>query len=166
MHVVARILYYIAQANDARWRRSERERAAELNPETLPTAGSSRGSAPLRVVPNHRQVTTKEPLHLRPDARPLHCIRGWTKRGSGFVGVYRTPVGSFSGDIEMKDGHPMFHIANPPSSVFEGPHNACFRARGNGRYFIHFGQGGHDLDGGILAVERLLHESLQSRGGR
>jgi len=53
-----------------------------------------------------------------------------------------------------------FYISKPPWKVLNGSHGACFRDKGGGRYAIHIRPTPRDVDSGIVAVERVLEESL------
>lgn len=96
------------------------------------------------------------------DSRPLWQVRGWRKAGRHLVGAYRTPLGSYSGEIDIGFGlgQPEFYILNPPAELLRGPHRACFRARGKNRFWIHFSATSKDVDSGIVAVEALLVRAL------
>jgi hypothetical protein len=116
-----------------------------------------------------RTVTVRRPngtvgrgVLVTPDSRPLWQQRGWRRVGSRLVGAYRTPLGSFAGEVEM-GYRPAFTIVNPPVGLLRGQHGQCFRPRGGGVYAIHWSRGHSNPDAGIAAVENLLLEAL---GGR
>lgn len=96
------------------------------------------------------------------DCRSLWLTRGWRRDGGRLVGAYRTPRGSAAGEIDigLGLGQPEFYILNPPAGLLNGPHAACFRARGGGRYWIHFNLRHRDVDSGIAAIEALLMKAL------
>jgi hypothetical protein len=63
--------------------------------------------------------------------------RGWKKDGYELTGFYRTKFGSFGGSVDITSVKPQFFIVNPPASVLNGPHHACFRPRGKGQLAPH-----------------------------
>lgn len=98
---------------------------------------------------------------VRPDSRSLYEVRGWRRNGDKLVGAFRTPRGSIAGEISLASPHhPDFFVINPPKSILNGSHGACFRQRGGKRYFVHFAQSTPEIDGGIVAIEKLLAKSL------
>ena len=100
-------------------------------------------------------------IRVERDRRPLRELRGWRKKGKKLIGAFRTPRGSMVGEISMAKIHrPEFFVINPPKSLLSGDHSACFRRRGGGKYYVHFGIHSPEVDAGILAVERLLAQAL------
>jgi hypothetical protein len=55
-------------------------------------------------------------------------------------------------------------VLNPPPAILNGPHNACFRARGQGWYWVHFSKSSDEIDSGLVAIEVLIHQALLGRG--
>lgn len=101
---------------------------------------------------------------VRPNPQAYHLERGWKKTGRIYHGYYRTKLGSFKGQVEERfNGDYKFYIFNPPEAIFDGSHAPCFTHVGNNRYHVHFGVNSNDLSGGIMAVERLLYQSLKRR---
>lgn len=99
------------------------------------------------------------------DRRSLWELRGWKRSGQRLLGAYRTPRGSYVGEVALVGNHhPQFYIVNPPAGLLKGVHGACFRARGNGKFFVHFGLSNPDVDAGIVAIEKLIAGALS--GGR
>jgi hypothetical protein len=134
---------------------------AQQSPATQPPPQSHR--AVVRTA-NLCVPKSGDRLRVNRDRRALWEIRGWTRIGNRLRGAFRTPTGSFVGEIFLKGKQPEFYIQNPPQALLSGGHSACFRSRGNGRYFIHFGIGNPDVDSGLVAVEKLISAAL--RGGR
>lgn len=139
-----------------------------------------RGTRRAQHFPAHpsRSPTT---LHRRPNRnRPQRRIKvnrseppywrqqGWQRSRLGFspgyTGYYRTPHGSFRGEIkESYSGNHEFFIIKPPRQMKKHPHWVCFTHQGNGRYLIHFSKRPRDIDSGIVAIERMIRESLDGR---
>lgn len=131
--------------------------AQPVNPPSVP-------APPARAVVKRRApAAVRTGTRAVPDARPLVEIREWKRNGHEFKGCYRTTFGSYEGLIDVSSVKPQFFIVNPPASVLNGPHRACFRPRGKGLYFVHFGKSSFDIDAGIAAVERLIYQSLKKR---
>ena len=113
-------------------------------------------------------VEVKRVINVKANPSPYHIERGWKKNGRFHEGYYRCRLRAFKGEIEEgSNGVYKFYIFNPPAEMLNGPHKPCFTPNsrsGNGnRFHIHFGVNSNDLDGGIMAVERLLTESLSRR---
>ena len=103
-------------------------------------------------------------LQVDRDRRTLWEIRGWKRVGNRLTGAFRTPRGSFVGEVVLKGrGVPEFYILNPPAGLLSGPHGPCFRSRGGGRYFVHFGLSSPDIDAGIVGLEKLIARALSGR---
>ena len=101
---------------------------------------------------------------VRANPLPYHKERGWRKNAMIHRGYYRCRSGAYQGEIEKRDnGVYKFYIINPPIEVLNGSHKACFTSNGNNRFHIHFGTNSNNLDSGIMAVERLLSQSLNRR---
>lgn len=101
---------------------------------------------------------------VRPNPLPYHLEKGWQKNGRVYEGYYRCRLGAFKGQIEERfNGDYKFFIFDPPQQVLSGSHKACFTNNGGGRYHIHFGINSENLDSGIMAVERILFQSLNRR---
>ena len=126
----------------------------------------------VKVFPLNKQLTHRKKENkiidvrkvVRPNPLPYHLEQGWAKRLRFYQGYYRTRQGSFRGEIsERSGGDYKFYIFDPPEAVLTGSHKACFTNVGAGRYHIHFGVNSESLDSGIMAVERLLFQSLKRR---
>lgn len=101
---------------------------------------------------------------VRPNPLPYHLEKGWQKTKKVHHGYYRCRLGAFKGEIEERPGGDYkFYIFNPPEEVLNGSHAPCFTQVGNNRYHVHFGVNSENLDSGIMAVERLLYQSLKRR---
>jgi hypothetical protein len=99
------------------------------------------------------------------DDRPVWQIKNWKRDGNWLHGAYRlSNLRSFAGSIDISDPYrPEFYITSPPASVLEGDHAACFRKRGDGRFFVHFGLSNPSIDAGVVAVEKLLAQALNPK---
>ena len=107
-----------------------------------------------------------EPVKVQVDSRPLWVVRGWRRNAKTnvLIGAFRTEVGSFVGNIHLaKQKRPEFYIKNPPPALLAGSHSACFRPRGDGWYFVHFGLTSANLDAGIVGIEKLIVQALRGR---
>lgn len=86
----------------------------------------------------------------------------WRFTGTQLKGYYRTHYQSFKGVIDLFDsGRHRYHVHRPPPQLRQHPHWICFRLKGNGLYWVHFATIPQDVDAGIVAIERILHESLE-----
>ena len=100
-------------------------------------------------------------VRVMPDMRPIWEQRGWRTKDDRYTGRYRTRSGSWPGEVRREaPGLLGFYISKPPEKVLSGSHGACFRDKGKGRYAIHIRPTPQDVDSGIVAVERVLEESL------
>ena len=126
----------------------------------------------VKALPLNRQITHRKKGNeiidvrkvVRPNLLPYHLEKGWQKVGRVYQGYYRCRLGAFRGQIQERfNGDYKFYIFDPPEVVLTGSHKACFTNVGVGRYHIHFGVNSEDLDSGIMAVERLLYQSLKRR---
>ena len=101
---------------------------------------------------------------VRPNPLPYHLERGWRKVGRTYQGYYRCRLGAFKGEIEERfNGALKFYVFDPPQQVLNGSHRACFTNNGGNRYHVHFAVNMENVDGGIMAVERVLYQSLKGR---
>lgn len=109
-------------------------------------------------------IDVRKVIEVKATALPYHVERGWRKNASVHQGYFRCRLGAFKGEVEKRcNGDYKFYIFNPPDEVLTGSHKACFTPHGNGRFHIHFGTNSNNLDSGIMAVERLLSQSLNRR---
>lgn len=118
-----------------------------------------------RVYRSGREIIdVRRITHVRASPLPYHLERGWKKDKGVHRGYFRTRFLAFKGEIlEGGDGNYKFYIFNPPQEILNGEHKQCFTSDNNGRFHIHFGVNSGSLDGGIMAVERLLTQSLNRR---
>lgn len=125
-----------------------------------------RRSTGKRPVVRQPSLPASRRLRVTPDRRSLSEVRGWRRTGRKLFGAYRVPRrGSFAGEISLKNiRKPEFYIVNPPKQMLSGPHRACFRPRGGGRYLVHFGKSSPEVDSGIVAIEKMIAEALDSGG--
>lgn len=137
-------------------------RPDEAATSSSPRLHGRKSAARCRVISATRQVTNPGKIAVSPDTRNLWELRGWRRDGGAKLrGAFRTPRGSFAGEISLENrGRPDFFIVNPPPALLKGAHGACFRSRGGGRYFVHFGLTSPEVDSGIVAIEKLLANVL------
>ena len=166
--VISAILVLVCSRSNAKIH-SDREQPAGGGVRVLEGSAAS-----VRVTARRSEATAiasvaltpveRERLKVDRDCRPLWQVRGWRKQGNKLVGAYRTPAGSFVGEIVLDHGtYPEFFILHPPSGVLKGSHRACFIKRRRGFYFIHFSQpvkSESDIDGAIIRIEQLIRQSL------
>jgi hypothetical protein len=118
----------------------------------------------MAVAPPSRWLRTPAVRVLR-RPRPYWQERGWMRDGGEYRGAYQTPVGAFKGRAEdLGFGRLRFFITGAPAAVLEGSHSACFVSRPGGEHAVHMGVHPEDISSGIMAVERLLVETLAGRG--
>ena len=86
--------------------------------------------------------------------------RDWCPHAEGYQGLYKTARGSWWGEAKIEDGELRFFIHKPPKELFSGPHAQCFRHIGSDWWWIHFSKKPSDANDGVLAIERLLAETL------
>ncbi|MHB8860948.1 MAG: hypothetical protein ACYC6N_00990 [Pirellulaceae bacterium] len=124
----------------------------------LPNVPSER---PPALVAPPRRISSRSALRVERDQRPLWQLRGWRRAGQQLIGAYRTPRGSFVGEIDTsRNGRPQFFITKPPQSLLNGAHAACFRPRGRGTYFVHMAVDSPEIDAGIVAIEKLIAKAI------
>lgn len=132
-------------------------------PDAIVTVRRKSRVSTTRVVALARPVGTRH-VRVERDHRPLWEVRGWRREGERLVGAFRTPRGSFAGEVTLRrNSNPDFYITNPPDGLLKGSHAACFRSRGKGRYFVHFGVPNTDIDAGIVAIEKLISRTLSGK---
>jgi hypothetical protein len=127
-----------------------------------PAAVTVRQRAQARVKPRPALPAGRK-VQVERDRRSLLEVRGWKASGSNrYVGAYRTPRGSYAGEIVLRgSGEPDFYIVNPPPAVLTGRHSGCFRSRGGGKFYVHFGRSSPDVDAGIVGIEKLIALALK-----
>ena len=107
-----------------------------------------RGQGPATVV-QRRQI-------------PYWQERGWTHQDRTYTGSYRTPYGSFFGQItEHRGGHIDFWLYMPSDEIRRHSHWACFQHRGNDWYLVHMAKPPRDVSSGIITIERLITEAYE-----
>ncbi|TVM03339.1 MAG: hypothetical protein CV087_05590 [Candidatus Brocadia sp. WS118] len=117
-----------------------------------------------KVFPKGTYKKASSAIDVKANKLPFHRERGWKNNAGIYRGYFRCRFGAFKGEIEERANEEYkFYILNPPTEVLIGAHKACFTSTGNGRFHIHFGINSNNLDSGIMAVERLLSQSLQRR---
>lgn len=101
-------------------------------------------------------------VHIPASSRPLWQERHWIRMGNRFTGAFRTSFGAVVGEIILEGGTPSYFIHNPPETLLRGPHGPCFRARGGGRFWVHWADHrSRNIDAGIMAVEELLTRAFK-----
>lgn len=105
-------------------------------------------------------ATATPPVNrISPSGILLWQERGWKKQGNKLVGVFRTRRGGFVGEIILNGGdagtEPSYYVFSPPPLVLKTSHAACWRQRGDKRYWVHFASKA-PLDAGIAAIESQL----------
>jgi hypothetical protein len=91
--------------------------------------------------------------------------KGWRRfksyPGYEWQGYYRTRYGSFKGRV-LANASPSFYVYKPPEALnAKHSHSACFSSQGNGWYSAHFKRVPKDVDSGVMAIERILTESMR-----
>lgn len=110
-------------------------------------------------------------FHPRPPAKivnrirePFWMQRNWLRRGDEYFGFYRTPYGSYRGEIVCRYiGKIQFYIFDPPSCLKGHPHAACFFPKGAGKFEVHFSKKSRTVDDGILAIEQVLIDAFERK---
>lgn len=121
-------------------------------------------AVPSRQINSAIRDRTAGRTRIRPDGRQLWQVRGWRQEGTKLIGAFRTPRGSFAGEISLANRlQPEFFIRNPPPAILRGSHGACFRSRGGDKYFVHFGKASPEIDAGIVAIEKLVAGALAGK---
>jgi hypothetical protein len=108
----------------------------------------ARGQRPITVI-RRREI-------------PYWQERGWTHEGHTYTGSYRTPYGSFYGQIsEHRGGHIDFWLYMPSDEIRRHGHWVCFQHRGNDWYEVHMARMPKDASSGIITIERLITEAYE-----
>jgi hypothetical protein len=119
------------------------------------------------VYPVKRERVVVSPVErsnivVQPEYRPYWEMQDWKASGDRLTGEYRTPLGSSVGYIKhYKSREPLFYIVNPPKQLSRHRHHACFRDRGKGHVWVHFGTKPTNPDSGIREIEKILAEALR-----
>lgn len=119
------------------------------------------------ALTSHRRVLTRtiHPTPIRRRQVPYWIESGWSKTGNAYRGNYQTHYGAFQGFIEERSGHQInSYILEPPKQVLNSSHGPCFQPRGDGWFHVHMSHRPSDVSSAIVAIERLIGESL--KGGR
>jgi hypothetical protein len=91
--------------------------------------------------------------------------KGWRRfkssPGYEWHGYYRSRYGSFKGRV-LASASPSFYVYKPPEALkLKHSHSACFSSHGDGWYSVHFKRIPGDPDSGVMAIERILTESMR-----
>lgn len=95
---------------------------------------------------------------------PYHILHNWKAYEYGYKGVFHTQFGIWWGAVVKEyNGRFSFYIYEPPlDKIKKHKYGACFSYRGNGWYLFNFIIPPKDISSGILEIENILTESLQS----
>ena len=93
---------------------------------------------------------------------PYWQEHGWSKSGKGYSGYFATDYGRWIGTIKESYIGNNYFIIDPPDTLLNGSHSACFTHKGKGRYFIHFSRKPKDISSGIITIENLISESFRA----
>lgn len=86
--------------------------------------------------------------------------RNWKKAGNQYSGYYRTPYGSYQGEIiEESPEFIRYYIFGLPKCLSRHSHYACFIPKGGNKYEVHFNKRAKKVDEGIMAIEKILAEA-------
>jgi hypothetical protein len=115
------------------------------------------------LSPIKKLFTVKRRMTVKRGATTYLAEQGWTLKHSAspaaWHGYYRTQYKSFKGRIEATT--PLkFSLQHLPPGLERHSHKACFTKRSDGWYAIHFSTPPKDLDSGVMAIERILHEAV------
>ncbi len=86
---------------------------------------------------------------------------GWERTGDTYQGYYRTPFGSFQGYIVQQGKVFCVYIFNPPAEAKKHPKWSCFVHTGNGWFWVNQKRFAKDVDGAIMAVQRIIEDSFK-----
>ena len=161
----------------AAWRRRRRVHASsaierEPGPSHMaePVAGG-RQRSPSTTIESQQPESSPTPrvgkpvrAKVRPVGRTLWEHRHWEPRGNVLHGFYRTPLGSFEGEIQQyRSSCPRFFISSPPPVLHGHEHWICFHETEDDRFWVHLAPKPKDPDTGIREIERFLIEALSRR---
>jgi hypothetical protein len=91
----------------------------------------------------------------------------WSRSGQSYCGYFSAKGRKYPGVIDWdKHGLKYCLVSNPPGELWNHPHGSCFTYAGDGKYQVHFKRRPENVDGVILAVEKILQESLRRNKGR
>jgi hypothetical protein len=111
-----------------------------------------------RLLPLRRGIT------IRRSPKTYLNQQGWRRAflhsGSEWHGYYRTRFGSFKGRVAASNPS-RFYIYKPPENIKRHSHWACFSDQGGGWYSVHFRKMPRDIDSGVMAIERIIGESIK-----
>lgn len=128
-------------------------------PVPFPKGGSL--SRPLNIV--KRLFAISERIIVKRNSTTYLKQQGWKLTNSRsslqWEGFYRSRFGSFKGKVESLSS-PRFYLYNPPQVLRRHSHWVCFSDQGGGWYAAHFRTVPKDLDSGVMAIERIIHESF------
>jgi hypothetical protein len=95
---------------------------------------------------------------------PYWRERGWVRHGHIYTGSYQTPYGAFRGHVERQPaGDFRFYLRDIPPALTWSSHWPCFQPRGVNGFLVHMAHKPMDMSSGILTIERLLVEALESQ---
>ena len=101
-------------------------------------------------------------IDVKPSSNPYYIERGWVFKNGPYEGYYRCKYGAWKGLITKGISMPLkFYIFDPPEEVLRGSHRACFSTLDGYRYHVHFSVDLQSVDGGIMAIEKCIRESIE-----
>lgn len=119
-----------------------------------PPALRGRGTAPARPRQAPERIQRREISYWQE--------RGWLRQGQVYHGAFQTPYGSFRGMVEDRGaGDLRFYMFDPPQSVRNSSHWACFAPRRQKGFQVHMGTRPADVSSGIMTIERLITHSFE-----
>ncbi len=112
-----------------------------------------------RIMAEAAQRARRPRTLVERDVRPYWVQRGWSLQGGQFVGLFRSPIGQFSGRATISaSGRVEPFIRNPPPQLRQHPGWHCFYPRDDNWYFIHVTREEPDLSDCIRWVEGALRK--------
>jgi len=133
--------------------------AAPVSAPSRPTVTPRHGGRAI-VVRSRRKAGA---IEVRRAETPYWRERGWREEGGGvYRGYFPTPEGDKHGCvIRSPAGRVEVFIHEPPTALAWHRHWPCFRAQGNGWFFVHPVTEVPDVSAGILAVEKTITEAYE-----
>jgi hypothetical protein len=105
---------------------------------------------------------SRDSVIVQRDPRPYWQERGWSQKKGVYQGHFQTVFGTWHGcGTVSPSGRVEIFIHDPPSRLERHPHWPCFRARGDGWYFVHPVSPVNDISAGILGVEKTICEAYK-----
>jgi hypothetical protein len=112
---------------------------------------------------------------VAPPARLAWDEKRWEQQGSGnrveLIGQYRVfdrrrrSWRSFDGRIVQQGRSITTYIADPPAEIKQHRHGACLQLVERPWFLLHWTRPPHSVDDGLLYMERMLDESINTAKG-